>query len=245
MVGTNGGALRPGRATRTPPGLLYGPLWSFGHQLGRRCSRYPRSLSVSKPSTPRTPEAATTADRTDSQAKRKEPCAGSNSPATPTLPAAAPGRDAPHGRLPRAHAVPARYPQIQPARPARHLTALSTPSGGKAPEATGLQARPALQPRRWAPKPLRPPSAGKVRARLSARRRDAEPEPVKGGAARGGAGGAGGGPGRAGGRARPRRPTPARYLRPGPAERAGVSCYSACGRPEYNGHPLLPPCRHP
>lgn len=49
-------------------------------------------------------------------------------PATPTLPAAARGRDAPHGRLPRAHAVPARYPQIQPARPARHLTALSTPS---------------------------------------------------------------------------------------------------------------------
>lgn len=83
-----------------------------------------------------------------------------------------------------------------------------------------------------------------MRARLSAQRRDAEPEPVKGGAAGGGADGAGGGPGRAGGCARPRRPTPPRYLCPGWAERAGVSRYSACGPPEYNGHPSLPPWRH-
>ena len=180
--------------------MLYGLLWSFGHQLGRRCSRNPRSLSVSKPSTRRTPEAATTADRTDSQAKRKEPWAGSNSPATPTNPAAAPGLDAPHGRLPRAHSVPVRYPQIQPARPRGTSQHYPLRVGVKAPKAACPQAPPALQPLRWAPKPLRPHSGGKVRARLSAQRRDAEPEPVKGGA--GGRGRRRRGRARAGGRAR-------------------------------------------
>lgn len=70
------------------------------------------------------------------------------------------------------------------------------PVGVKAPKAADLQALPALQARRGAPKTTRTTAAREGASQLSARRRDAEPEPVKGGAA--GAGPAAQGAGRGG-----------------------------------------------
>lgn len=155
---------------------------------GRGCPRYPSSLCVSKPSTPRMPEAATATGPTVSDKQRKEPWAGKQLTSTPEDRSRCPGTRRPAPKPPKARAVPAGYAQIQPGGPAqRLLTALSAPRQREGARGRGSPGSPAVGAPQLRCLPPKPQKGGKVRARLSARRLDSRTEPAQGGAARGGA----------------------------------------------------------
>lgn len=167
---------------------------------------YPRSLGVSKPTTPCTPEAAAAAGRTDSRTERTQRATHQQPPRI-----AATARD----QTPRTDASEgARSPRRLRADPAGGLargllTAFSAPRLREGARGRRSPGSPAARTRHsTAARPPLPHQRVKVRERLSARRPDSGTEPAKGEAGRGGAGrllGGRGGAEGAGGRADPPR----------------------------------------